>query len=432
MYPAGKYDIIATVCKSTCYVRENNLKKNARKTEMKKIFSILLALTMLLCTACGGTDANEESANIYTDITGIAHDEIVMTVGEIEIPANLFFYWVNTIARDAEMIYRQYSMYYPQYATLLNSDGSLKWDATYSQTMTLGDVVRLQAMEKLAYFVVTESMAKTNGIELTEADRTEINETIEKNLTAYKENLVKEDAANAELTDEEIEQKYFYNLGVDRTQVERMMAVTYLSNALVEQLMTEGSSLYVEDKAYDDFAFYADHILIATVDLDSGKALPAEEIQEKTELAESILARLQESDDMETLFASLADFHSEDTGRTAYPTGYIFTEGTMVAEFENAVKELEVGELSGLVKSTYGYHIILRRDLAEGLKAYPEEKKALAETYLATLINTIIANSNVSTGDALTDIDLSQVYSTYMERIGQRETSQSGAEVSDK
>lgn len=401
---------------------------------MKKLLSILLTLTMLLCTACGGTDSKDDTAaNIYTEITSIAHDETVMTVGEIEIPADLYFYWVNTIARDAEAIYRQYSVYYPQYATLLNTDGSLNWNASYSQTMTLGDVVRLQAMEKLAYFVITESMAKSNGIELTEANRAEISATVDKNLTAYKENLIEKDAANAELSDEEIEAKYFYNLGVDRATVERMMGITFLSNAIIEQMMTEGSSLYVADEAYDDFAFYADHILIATVNLETGNALTADEVQAKLELAESILARLQESDDMEALFASLADFHSEDTGRAAYPTGYIFTEGTMVTEFEDAVKALQPGELSGLVKSTYGYHIILRRDLQEGLKAYPEEKTALAETYLTTLVNAIIANSNVSTGDALTGVDLSEVYSEYMVRTGQRETAKSSTPtVSDK
>ena len=402
---------------------------------MKKIFSILLALTMLLCTACGGTDSGKEetAANIYTDITGIANDTTVMTVGEIEISADLFFYWVNTIARDAELTFRQYSMYYPQYATLLNTDGSLNWKATYSQTMTLGDVVRLQAMEKLAYFVIAESMAKTNGVELSDEDRAAINKTIDENLAAYKENLISEDSANAELSDEEIEAKYFYNLGIDRTQVERMMSLTYLNEDIIDLMMTEGSSLYVEDKAYDDLAFYADHILIATVDLTTGMSLTADEVQKKLELAESILASLQASDDMETLFASLADFHSEDTGRTAYPTGYIFTEGTMVTEFEDAVKSLQPGELSGLVKSTYGYHIILRRDLQEGLKAYPAEKKALTETYLTTLINTIIANSNVATGDALTDIDLSEVYTEYMVRTGQRETAKSSTpEVSDK
>ncbi len=399
---------------------------------MKKIFSILLALTMLLCTACGSTGTNDESANLYTEITGIARDKTLMTVGEIEIPADLFFYWVNTIARDAEMTYQQYSLYYSQYASLLHSDGTLNWDAAYSQSMTIGDVIYFQAMEKLAYFVIAESMAKTNGIELTEAERAEISETIEKNLQVYAENLIEEDSANAQLTDDEIAQKYFYLLGIDRAQVERMMAITYLNSAIVAQMMTEGSPLYVEDEAYNDFAFYADHILIATTDLDTGKALTAEEIQKKTELAEGLLGRLQESDDLETLFASLADLHSEDTGREAYPTGYIFTEGTMVAEFENAVKELEVGQLSGLVESTYGYHIILRRDLMEGLEAYPEEKTALTETYLTTLINTIIANSNISTAEELGEIDLSEVYNTYMERTGQRTLSGNQIEISDK
>lgn len=400
---------------------------------MKKIFSVLLALTMLLCTACGGETGKDETANIYTEITGIAHDETVMTVGEVEIPASLFFYWVNAIASDAERIYQQYSMYYPQYASLLNTDGSIKWDVNYSQTMTMGDVIEIQAMEKLAYLVIAESMAATNGIELTEEERAEISANLEKTLDTYAENLIEQDAANAELTREEIEAKYFYNLGIDRAQVERLMAITYLNNAIVESMMTEGSALYVTDEAYNDMAFYADHILIATTDLASGMLLTAEKVEEKTKLAEEILRALQESDDMETLFASLADLHSEDTGRAAYPTGYIFTEGEMVPEFENAVKELEVGELSGLVKSTYGYHIILRRDLIEGLKENPKEKAILTETYLTTLINTIIANTNVTTAEVLGEVELSEVYSTYMERTGKREQPKNDKpQISDK
>ena len=404
---------------------------------MKKLFSLLLVLTMLLCTACGGgatgKDDTYDTATIYTDITGIAADEVMMTVGEIEIPADLFFYWVNAVATDAERVYQQYSMYYPQYATLLNKDGTLNWDATYSQTMTVGDVVQLQAMEKLAYLVITESMAKTNGIELTEEQRAEMAKTIASNVDTYAKNLVEKDAANEALTKEEIEEKYFYNLGIDKATVERLMAVTYLNEGIVESMMTEGHPLYVEEDAYNDFAFYADHILIATTNLSTGLPLPTEEVEKKTMLAESILARLQESDDMETLFAELADLHSEDTGRTAYPTGYIFTEGEMVAEFENAVKELEVGELSGLVKSTYGYHIILRRDLLQGLKDSPKEKAELTNIYLTTLVNTIIANTSVTTAEVLDEVDLSEVYTTYKERTTQKETNQSSdIEITDK
>ena len=404
---------------------------------MKKLMSVLLALTMLLCTACGSkntdSDADATTPNIYTDITGIAADTTVMTVGKLEISADLFFYWVNTIAKDAEQIYQQYAMYYGVYGSMLNADGTLNWDAPYTQTMTVGDVIRAQAMEKLAFFVITESFAESNGITLTDEDREKINATIDQNLVTYRENLIQKDSAFADLTDEALEEKYFYNLGVDRDTVVRMMGVTYLRDAIVEQMLTEGSSMYITDEAYEDFAFYADHILIATVDLSTQRDLPADQIAEKKALAEEILAVLQASNDLETMFDDLADLHSEDTGRKAYPTGYVFTSGEMVAEFENAVKALKPGELSGLVKSQFGYHIILRRDLAEGLNAYPNEKAAMAEVYMTETINAIIANSSVSTSDALVGIDLDDVYRAYMDRIGQSTASTSqNVEITDK
>lgn len=403
---------------------------------MKKLISVLLALTMLLCAACGSKNNDDNAGaatrNIYTEITGINSDTTVMTVGELTVSADLFFYWVNAIARDAEKLYQQYAMYYGQYGSLLNSDGTLNWDAAYTQTMTVGDVIRAQAMEKLAFFVITESFAKSHGIELTAEDKTAIEEEITKNLTAYREALVKEDAVNNELTDEAIEEKYFYTLGVDRATVARLMGITYLRDTIVDQMLTEGSSLYIEDATYEEFAFYADHILIATVDLATQRDLPADQIAEKKALAEEILKLLQESDDMETLFANLADFHSEDTGRETNPTGYIFTSGQMVAEFENAVKALEPGQLSELVKSDFGYHIILRRELTEGLNAYPAEKAAMAEVYMTEMINTIIANSSISTGEALVGVSLKDVYRAYMEKTGQYSTATQTPEIADK
>ena len=56
--------------------------------------------------------------------------------------------------------------------------------------------------------------------------------------------------------------------------------------------------------------------------------------------------------------------NSEDTGLAANPDGYAFTTGEMVQEFEDATRALEPGQISGLVESSYGYHIILRLPLA--------------------------------------------------------------------
>lgn len=72
--------------------------------------------------------------------------------------------------------------------------------------------------------------------------------------------------------------------------------------------------------------------------------------------ANEIAARLTAGESFDTLMKEF----SEDPGLASYPNGYAYTAGTMVTEFEEAVKELAVGDISQPVKTTYGYHIIMR------------------------------------------------------------------------
>ncbi len=77
------------------------------------------------------------------------------------------------------------------------------------------------------------------------------------------------------------------------------------------------------------------------------------------EEAEDLLSQLEAGAD----FAALAQEHSTDTG-SAVNGGDLswFGRGAMVATFEEAAFSLQVGELSGIVESGYGYHIILLTD----------------------------------------------------------------------
>lgn len=96
---------------------------------------------------------------------------------------------------------------------------------------------------------------------------------------------------------------------------------------------------------------------------DLGKIYCAKHILVEDEAtAVSVLATLRQNPSVE-LFDRLLAQHGTDPGMVSNPNGYLFTDGDMVSEFENAVKALNIGSCSSVpVKSQFGYHIILRLD----------------------------------------------------------------------
>jgi peptidyl-prolyl cis-trans isomerase D len=87
-------------------------------------------------------------------------------------------------------------------------------------------------------------------------------------------------------------------------------------------------------------------------------------------LAASILQQLNEGED----FATLARAKSDDPGSASKggDLGY-FGRGTMVAPFEDAVFAMKPGEISKLVESDFGYHIIKLEEYIEpGVKPLAE------------------------------------------------------------
>jgi peptidyl-prolyl cis-trans isomerase C len=100
--------------------------------------------------------------------------------------------------------------------------------------------------------------------------------------------------------------------------------------------------------------FRASHILIG-VDGAAG----ADEKKAAREKAEALLKRAKNGED----FAALAREHSDDGGsKTAGGDLNYFQKGQMVPEFQAAVESLTIGEISGIVESQFGYHIVLLTD----------------------------------------------------------------------
>jgi parvulin-like peptidyl-prolyl isomerase len=124
----------------------------------------------------------------------------------------------------------------------------------------------------------------------------------------------------------------------------------------------------------------ADHILLLTQNMNDAQKV---EVKKKID---AIRATVNSSN-----FAKMAKDNSQDT-QTAPKGGSlgIFPKGTMVPEFEKALQALKPGEISPVIQTTYGYHIIRRPTYdqvrSQLLVASKGRSVAVAEsTYLANL-----------------------------------------------
>jgi tetratricopeptide (TPR) repeat protein len=121
----------------------------------------------------------------------------------------------------------------------------------------------------------------------------------------------------------------------------------------------------------------ASHILVSTREDEEGKALSDAEAKKK---AETLLAEVKGGAD----FAEVAKRESDDpmSGPEGGDLGWV-KRGQMVTEFDEAAFALKKGEMSGVVKTSYGYHIIRvedrRRELPED---FEKNKKQLREGLL--------------------------------------------------
>jgi peptidyl-prolyl cis-trans isomerase D len=121
----------------------------------------------------------------------------------------------------------------------------------------------------------------------------------------------------------------------------------------------------------------ASHILIAA----PKDAAPPEREKAKAQ-AEELLAQIRKSSGS---FAELAKKHSQDPGSAANGGDLdFFTRGAMTKPFEDATFSLKKGEVSGVVETEFGYHIIMLTDIKSPRQRSFEEVRPELEADLRT------------------------------------------------
>jgi|GEM_PF-779236 len=151
---------------------------------------------------------------------------------------------------------------------------------------------------------------------------------------------------------------------------------------------TEMKAVYKQNSnSFRDEQVQAAHILIKTLDESNPDNKAANEKAYRT--AGDILKRVQAGED----FSTLARNYSEDTGSGPQggELGY-FSKGVMVKEFEDAAFSLSKGQISGLVKTQYGYHIIKAEDHIFKPLSYDQVK-----AYIKTILSKSKLQDNLET-----------------------------------
>jgi len=166
-----------------------------------------------------------------------------------------------------------------------------------------------------------------------------------------------------EPTDELLQEYYDEHQEAFRRPEERKIKYISVRTTPDNVEVTEEQIKEERDKLPDEDQVRARHILIST-------AGGEEAAREK---AETILEQLRRGAD----FEELAKANSDDPGTAEFggDLGF-FGRGRMVPEFENAAFGLEPGEISDLVKTPFGYHII---QTVEKASTDDASKNALAE-----------------------------------------------------
>lgn len=373
-----------------------------------RITALLLALVMAVCCLTGCTSTrvrsySEESSDASTDkyaaaLNAYKSNKKVMTVNGSTVYWNEYAYFLCAIMANME----RYGMQITD------------WNAVYDESTgeTYSDIMTKSVVNNIAWNHLIETKAAENGVTFDAAGEQYVQDTIDQTI----QNVVGDGGTEAELNEKL--QSYYMDLDLFKY----FTKTQYLYNGLASKLFGEnGANISDEDvQEYAETNSYmtAKHILFKTTD-DSGTALSDADKAAKKQQAEQVAAQLRavtDPDKRVELFDQLMEQYNEDTGESSYPHGYCFTSGTMVTEFEDACKALEPYEVSGVVESQHGYHVILRMpiqgdDLVMSSDGSQQTLQMLvAQDQLGSLLTGWVDEADISWEPKFRSIDYAAVF----------------------
>ncbi len=305
-----------------------------------------------------------ESMNIKDQVLNQLINSVLLRQAAVEMGLQVSKGEITDAVREMEAFKTNGFFDMAQYEAILSA--SRMTPAIFEESMQ-ADLLTGKAMDHIKRFAKTIPAAVRERLKF---ENEEINiEYVVFNPDSYKESI--------EVTDEALRAYYEENKGQYRTDPQ--IRLKYLSFPFDQNKETDVPDEKIKRYYQQNIQSYivpekrsARHILIKAEE-DEG----AERLAEKRQRAEDILAKAKaEGAD----FAELAKEFSE--GPSAPGGGDIgfFSRGQMVPPFENAVFAMQEGDVSEVVQTRFGFHIIkLDRIELERVKPLDEVKEDIVE-----------------------------------------------------
>lgn len=245
-------------------------------------------------------------------------------------------------------IYQAASKYYTentpdQTGSMMNT---YDWDQTAEDGRKVSDIIKENAINDAIGNTIAIQKSMENGVEWTEQEENYISTSVDGFVQQYgEEGFAQRTRAMGIPTAKQYKRTYI-----------QMMQYSNASKDIEDDIAKYcPEDVSVLNDYIDSDSASVKHILIKTEsDANAEQGAEAPDPAAKLQVAQQVLDKVNGGED----FDALMDEFNEDTGEGE--NGYTFTSGEMMPEFEAASFALKMDEVSDIVTTSYGYHIIKR------------------------------------------------------------------------
>ena len=290
---------------------------------MKRWFFLHLAVIFCIFAFAGCGTNKESNADNITMASGPDGNDEIIKINDIGITAGEFRYYLHEQAIK--------KLYNGATAVLDNDVSGYDWNKVGESGKTLEEEIIDETIKNITAETL---MIENASILLTDDEKRNIDEMIDVYISQAGEELFLLSANTMALN------------SVDEY---KKMAYRTMLLQKTEQEITDNFTKYIKDIDLNDYEssekVTAQHILIES---------NSEKYEDPQKTINEVLVLARAGAD----FTELMHQYDEDPGQT--DAGYTFGKGEMVKEFEEAAYSLKCDEISDVVETSYGYHIIKR------------------------------------------------------------------------